>query len=295
MTPKRSSSLTALAVGTAACVILCCVVAHCQDSASPGGTSPGRSLGDPTARKNWLERQAGELAESILVTRGRVPPISDRLDDIQGRISKIKPPKPEEEPPPEEIKKVRLVKVRPPQKGEVIGKFKLFVCVDRRVCVADYDAIQNAYVEQVEKQVVADLSTAPVGKKWEGTATVESGDFELKYSLIKNLGGASGGFEGKTGGLPPAFKFVQKAGKRGESVEQIREANSRFQRELAGLDPKKTTILFAVYPDSAETLRAARELAWKQELRVNALFIPAGKVMKFDPGEIPSDSVVLDP
>lgn len=59
-------------------------------------------------------------------------------------------------------------------------------------------------------------------------------------------------------------KFIPKSDSKGEDVLQIEEENSKFQRELAKLDPKKHHIIFFVRTDSYHVFHIARRIAIKK-------------------------------
>ena len=77
--------------------------------------------------------------------------------------------------------------------------------------------------------------------------------------------------------------LLPKPGVQGEGITQIRQINSKFNRILKSLNPKKQFIFFIVRSDSYEIFREARKLAWEKKLDVGWMPKPEDEVILFSP------------
>jgi hypothetical protein len=70
----------------------------------------------------------------------------------------------------------------------------------------------------------------------------------------------------------------------GETVEEVRRSDSRVAREISSFNSAKTYLQFAVFPDSYEVFRAAREAAWQGRFDVRWIPLPAGQPLEMGGG-----------
>lgn len=124
-------------------------------------------------------------------------------------------------------------------------------------------------------------------------------DFVFQTPMVYNTPKKSIIFECRNGELFPvtidqnqyylrtfaAFQEVllPKPGVDGESITEIRQPSSMYNRILKSLNSKKQFIFFIVRSNSYEIFREARKLAWEKNLDVGWMPKPEDEVILFSP------------
>lgn len=196
-------------------------------------------------RVRRLDQAVQQVEEQIKTLEGQLPALRQEVEALLGKVAAFRPPE-VPEPPPEKKEPTR-VEFRPPLERLVTGRESvLFLLEDQRLRHVDLKPI----LEEVNKQMrtnlqgpnPAKLKTIPIA-------------FDLPDCRV----------EGEARLARAQLRLRFKPGAPGETLEELRRPDSRYQALLKQFDPKRYVIAFLVYPDSFDTFREARKLAWQAE------------------------------
>jgi hypothetical protein len=183
------------------------------------------------ARVRNLGAQVGNVKIGLAKVDGKLAELDRQLGELRAKILSVEPPRgaKEQKKVEEEKPKPRQVKYRPPLYVQKVSAV-FFICKEKRMFCIDVPSFQQA------------LRSG--GRPANGaTISVPVGDYDFVV-------------------LPTVFEGKLKAGRVGESADQIKTAGSTFASYLKKLNPKTDRIAFLVYPDSFDLYRAARDMAW---------------------------------
>lgn len=214
------------------------------------------SLSPLTNRAEFLRSQLRTVEQEISDLDGSLEQLRGEVDELLERVESAQPPQPAADPEPKEPEDRKQVYYRPPKLQETTKSPDLIIiCENGRVSVADLVAI-NA---EAKRRGAISASTVIVPS---------SGDFDYKIDVL-NLGVFISATE----------ELVRKERRLGESVDAALRPDSEYRRALQRTDAENAYLQFAVYPDSHETFRAAREAAWDADFDLNWLPMSTGETI----------------
>jgi hypothetical protein len=254
--------LSALAVLALPCVVLA------QGPEQPSPAHPAANQGvEQLIRQvetgiQQSDAALGYLGQRIPELRERVERLTDAVQSIQAPDAKE--PDADEAPP-------RKVQYRPPMERMVQKDPINFHCEERRISVLDFKAVDK-FVEGLKGR-----GKIQVNEELPGS------DFRLEgYVQLKA--------DGKVGDMELAV--MRRPDCPGETYEQIQRPGSRFQKAItSGVKPDSHVVKFSVWPDSYETFRKARALAWKAGYDVGWNPMEPGEKTKLVRGAVAGQNV----
>lgn len=149
-----------------------------------------------------------------------------------------------------------------------------FEVSDGRVAFIDLEKL----LEFVKKdfQVRMRLSGSPRGIRSE---VGPIGDFRLAYEI----GAATDPISGATGFGLKSWEVIPVSDHRGETIEQLTQPLSQFQRVVRSLSPTQATVTMWVYPTGFDTFRQVRDILHAQGFMVAARPLPEGIPVRGSP------------
>jgi hypothetical protein len=198
----------------------------------------------------WLEEGIRLQRAALEKLQSRIPKLRERVEALTRDVEAIELPArgEEEEKSPPKGNGGKEVKFRPPKREYVDKPSIKFLCQEGKVSPLDFEAIGDyARNVQGEGQIPVDHD-------------LPESDFRIEGHVLKR--------DGKL--LDVKLTVIRKPGRLGESWEEIQRPGSAFQRAISSekAKPKDYVVSFSVWPDSYETFRRARSLAWEAGFEV---------------------------
>ena len=225
-----------------------------------------RSIEPLLQRAAQLQQETRQLGDEIRDQEGRLTRLRETIErlrkELRGRTPGQKAAlggRPSKQQPEQVV-------YRPPIEQFTRQQPIAFLCEEGRVSYLDLDAL--------ERQL---KSLESSGKGVDGSGRPFA--FDLADSDFR----VRGSFRGTAKRLVAQMEVHRKPNRPGETWEEIQRPESRFQRELRRIgarNPSTCFVDFGVWPDSYETFRRARSLAWQAGYDVNWSAEQAGRALR---------------
>ena len=235
--------------------------------AQQGASTPIFPAGpDLTRMSRLIQSHLLATDRTLLALENRMPPLVENLENLIERIEDVRPPRPDDDPPPEAEGPIQH-RWRPPlehatRKGQVA-----IVCSEGRLAVLP------------DARVIGKHCIKLALRRHSKTEEVERVEFELADCSIR----FQLTMEGRRGqdGWKVAVTIV---GNSGETVEEAMREGSQFRKVLASQDPDKKYMAFLVWPDSYSVFHQARTLAWDAGFDAGWMLFRSGEPLQFGVG-----------
>jgi hypothetical protein len=264
---------------TAALLLLVWLMAGYQSSRCACGQAPVSKAREASPQSRDAEVPVQLLHASIRQSEQQLGDLERRIPrlrrEIETLIEQMKEPtrgtKPRDGNNNQGETQVREEHFRLPREEITDQKMIGFVCENNRVSLIDSTAFKDRIVP-VAKRALANL-----GKKE-----------TFKYDDIPD---SDFGMEGSVQisakkGLELVYRLVRIPGRLGETPEEIRRPESRFQRVLRAHqgNTREFYVSFAVLPDSYDAFRKARFLVWSAGFDVGWAAMDTGEKVELGSG-----------
>lgn len=221
-----------------------------------GGDAEQKSMAPLLARVNQIKAQVKGVDQEIDKLKADLPALKNEVEALIRKAEAIQPPKPVKEEGDKPV--ARTVPFRPPLEQKVATNSTVaFVCQDNRISILDL----KAFDREVERR-----KPIPIG---ETKITVPTGDFDV---VIHNFGI---GWRGDV---------IRKPNHAGETIQAVGDPRSRFQQAFGEMNVNQNHLQFAVFPDSFECFRRARDIGFERGFKANWEPFEPGKVVPIGPG-----------
>lgn len=204
--------------------------------------------------------------QNLTALKDRMPPLATELEELIGQIQNLRPPRPDDTPPPEPDAPMRH-RWRPPMERLTRKDQILIACFEGRLAVLPDVSALNEHCNTLARR-------RPPQKEEKERVEFEMPDCSARFQLT---------MEGRIGqeGWNAAVTIV---GNQGETAEDAMREGSRFRRVLASRDPEKDYYTFLVWPDSYSAFHQVRTLVWEGDFDAGWAVFRSGESLGFGEG-----------
>lgn len=260
------------ALGLSLLVLLFLGMSH---EASPqAGTNKNKSPSEQRIQVLYSTLQ--NLDQEIRKLDTRIPEMRKEVEELMMKVASLQPPDAAEPTPPDQPKP-KTVEFRPPYQVESRKQTNIcLICQEGRISQLDFEAVRKAYSIRALGQ--ANVQSLLARKTIRENVSIPSGDFDVKVEIIPiNV-------RGNTVDVRNIQEAIRKANHPGETPAEFQSKDSSLRKRLSALSAADNIVQFAVYPDSFDAFRIARQIVWSLKFDVGWDPMLSGEPYRFGAG-----------